>query len=131
MAESAPSYSDLVRDHFESPRNTPCHATGPGIVFGQGGSRASGVLIRLSARVLGTRLAELRFEAYGCPHVIAAASLLTERLAGSTVEAASRWDWRSVNYALALPAEKRGRLLILQDALRSLIAAARVPTDGS
>ncbi|MET0987592.1 MAG: iron-sulfur cluster assembly scaffold protein [Steroidobacteraceae bacterium] len=130
MAESAPSYNDWVRDHFESPRHTPCHVTGPGVVFGQAGSEASGVLYRLSARVLDSRLAELRFEAYGCPHVIAAASLLTEQLVGSTVEAASRWDWRSMSQALELPAEKRGRLLILEDALRSLIAAARVPTDG-
>ncbi|MET0658746.1 MAG: iron-sulfur cluster assembly scaffold protein [Steroidobacteraceae bacterium] len=130
MAESAPSYNDLVRDHFTSPRNTPCHLSGPDVVFGQAGNEGGGVVYRLSARMRGARLAELRFEAYGCPHTIAAGSLLTEQLAGSTVEEALRWNWRTMSRALELPAEKRGRLLILEDALRSLMAAAGVPTDG-
>lgn len=130
MSESAASYNRVVRDHFESPRNTPCHVSGPGIVFGIAGSESAGVHYRLSARVIAGRLAELRFEAYGCPHAIAAASLLTEQLAGGTVEEASGWSWRGLSRTLELPAEKRGRLLILEDALRSLIAAAREPMAG-
>jgi nitrogen fixation protein NifU and related proteins len=70
-------------------------------------------------------MTELRFEAYGCPHAIAAASRLTEQLTGCAVEAAEHWDWRPLAAELALPAEKRGRLLVLEDALRSLMSAAR------
>lgn len=95
------------------------------MVYGCAGDEATGVAYRLSARVLDGRLHELRFEAYGCPHAIAAGSLLTEQLAGSTVQTASQWSWRAVAAILEVPAEKRGRLLILEDALRCLITCAR------
>lgn len=124
MVESVNSYNALVRDHFHAPRNTPCHDAAPDIVFGRAGSDTAGAQYRLSARVRDGRFLEVRFEGYGCPHTIAAASLLTEQLAGAPVEQASRWTWRSVQQLLDMPAEKRGRLLILEDALRSLIAAS-------
>lgn len=128
--ESASSYNGLVREHFESPRNTPCHAPGPGTVFGHAGDPMTGTQYRLSSRVAEGRLLDVRFEAYGCPHAIAAASLLTEQLTGTTVEEAFQWNWRSFSRTLDVPPEKRGRLLILEDALRSLIAAARADTAG-
>ncbi len=62
----------------------------------------------------------MQFEAYGCPHCIAAASWTTERLAGSRIEALAQWDWHPVAQALEIPAEKRGRMLILQDAVKRL-----------
>jgi NifU-like protein involved in Fe-S cluster formation len=130
MDETVNTYNSTVRDHFDAPRNAPCHSAGPGVVFGEAGSEASGTWFRLSARMSEGRLAEIRFEAYGCPHSIAAASLLTEQLQGATVEEASRWTWRAVQQPLEVPAEKRGRLLILEDALRCLIAcAARLRSD--
>jgi NifU-like protein involved in Fe-S cluster formation len=124
MQLSDQPYNALVRDHFERPRNTPCHPAAADIVFGEAGEESAGARFRLSARVRQGTLEEVRFEAYGCPHSLAAASLLTEQLAGATVETAVRWSWRLVSEPLAVPAEKRGRLLSLEDALRSLIAAA-------
>lgn len=123
--ESDESYNALVRDHFEAPRHTPCHAPAAGVIYGEAGGEAEGVWYRLSARVEGSTLVELRFEAYGCPHSVAAASLLSDELSGATLDTAERWTWRSAGDALQVPAEKRGRLLILEDALRSLITQVR------
>ena len=59
-----------------------------------------------------------RFRAFGCPHLIAAASWVTDRLRGATREELAAWDWREAAEALEVPPAKFGRLLTLQDAVR-------------
>ena len=72
----------------------------------------------------------MRFRAFGCPHLLAAASWLTERLRGATREDLASWDWREAAEALEVPPSKFGRLLTLQDAVRD--AARNWPgTPGS
>lgn len=125
MADLAPvfRYNALVAEHFRKPRNTPCHPAQPGIYEGAAGSIEEGVAFRLSAKIVNDQIAELRFEAYGCPYSIAAASVLTEAAIGISREEASRWSWRDLARQLEVPNEKRGRLLILEDALRDLLKA--------
>ena len=48
-----------------------------------------------------------------------AAELLLD-LEGSELGTLARWDWRAVAKALEIPAEKRGRMLVLQDAVKRL-----------
>jgi len=64
---------------------------------------------------------EARFQAFGCPHFLAAASWLTDRLRGARREEIADWDWREAAEALEVPAAKFGRLLTLQDAVRSVV----------
>lgn len=117
------SYNALVTEHFHRPRHTPCHRGEPDVVVGAAGSIEAGVVFRLSAKIKGPHIAELRFEAYGCPYSIAAASLLTQRAVGFSREDASNWSSRALAKEVDLPNEKRGRLLILEDALRDLLKA--------
>jgi NifU-like protein involved in Fe-S cluster formation len=113
-------YSAAVERHFQD----PVHA---GLPRGQGGRRARGeagslvhrAWVVFHARVEGARIAELSFQAYGCPHVIAACSRTTERLSGEPVAAAFALEPRDLMGELEVPVEKLGRLLILQDALRN------------
>jgi NifU-like protein involved in Fe-S cluster formation len=77
----------------------------------------------LSLRTDADRIADARFRAYGCPHFIAAASWLTERICGMSREQLAGWDWHEAADALAVPPAKFGRLLTLQDAARA--AASR------
>ena len=44
----------------------------------------------------------------------------TERLPGVARDALERWDWREAADALEVPPAKFGRLLTLQDAVRSV-----------
>ena len=66
------------------------------------------------------RIVEARFLAFGCPHLLAAASWLTERLVGFDREQLGAWDWQEAARALAVPPANIARLLTLQDAARDL-----------
>lgn len=118
-----PRYNRLVTEHFEHPRNSGCFAPGADVIEGRAGRPAQGAAFSLSARIAADRIAALRFEAYGCPHCIAAGSWLTERLVGASREDLLAWSWQEAARMLAVPAEKRGKLLILEDAVRALAAA--------
>ncbi len=120
-----PEYSATVVDHFRAPRNAGQLQAGEGVIKGVAGSVAQGTQFVLSARVAGDKIEAVRFEAYGCPHCIAAGSWLTERLVGLTEPELRQWRWRAADEALQFPAEKRGRLLILEDAVKALSEAWR------
>ena len=57
---------------------------------------------------------------FGCPHLVAAASWLTERLVGVDRARLEGWDWQEAATALDFPPAKYARLLTLQDAARDL-----------
>lgn len=120
-----PEYAPLVIDHFQHPRNGGHFEAGEGVIKGVAGSVAQGTLFALSARIAGDRIEAVRFEAYGCPHCIAAGSWLSERLVGLNQSELAAWNWRDADQMLHFPFEKRGRLLILEDAVRSLSEAWR------
>ena len=115
-----PEYPPTVVEHFRHPRNSGSFAAGARVIRGVAGSVAQGTLFALSARVAAERIEAVRFEAYGCPHCIAAGSWLTERLVGLTRAELQAWNWREADQQLQFPPEKRGRLLILEDAVRAL-----------
>ncbi|HLS82222.1 MAG TPA: iron-sulfur cluster assembly scaffold protein [Steroidobacter sp.] len=122
---STGQYSASVVEHFGRPHNPGRLPEGPDVLYGTAGDESHGARFALSARIAAGRIAEARFEAYGCPHCIAAASWLTTRLTGAALEDLERWSWREAATALDVPAEKRGRLLILEDAVRALARAWR------
>lgn len=118
-----PEYAPTVIEHFEHPRNGGHFEAGEGVIRGVAGSVEQGTMFVLSARVAGDRIEAVRFEAYGCPHCIAAGSWLTERLVGLDRAQLEAWNWRDADQELRFPAQKRGRLLILEDAVRALAEA--------
>jgi NifU-like protein involved in Fe-S cluster formation len=91
---------------------------GPGVVCSVAGDAEQGARVRFEFRVEGGRVLEARFRAFGCPHFIAAASWLTDRLRGAGRAELENWDWREAAEALDVPPAKFGRLLTLQDAIR-------------
>ena len=118
-----PQYPPTVVDHFEHPRNSGRFDARAGVIRGVAGSVGHGTMFALSARVAAERIEAVRFEAYGCPHCIAAGSWLSERLVGLSRGDLQQWNWREADQQLQFPAEKRGRLLILEDAVRALSEA--------
>jgi NifU-like protein involved in Fe-S cluster formation len=116
------TYNPLVVEHFARPRNVCRFAAADDIIAASAGDPDQGVRFDLSARVKDGRIVALRFEVYGCPHCIAAGSLLSERLQGATLEQLRRWQWREAADQLEFPPEKRGRLLVLEDAVHALAA---------
>ncbi|HEX7116830.1 MAG TPA: iron-sulfur cluster assembly scaffold protein [Steroidobacter sp.] len=118
-----PQYHPLVVEHFAHPRNAGRLEPGPDVVEGAAGRPEDGVRFVLTARIERERVADVRVEVYGCPHCIAAASWLSERLTGASQADLQAWSWREVAQSLEVPAFKRGRLLILEDAVRALARA--------
>lgn len=116
------NYSELVIEHFASPRNRGHWLAAPDVVSGRAGSPARGVEFALSARIANGVVEAACFQAFGCPHCIASASWLTEQLPGYSHAAVRQWQWRAAARALDVPTEKYGRLLVLEDALRALAA---------
>jgi NifU-like protein involved in Fe-S cluster formation len=90
---------------------------GPGLFCADAGDAEQGARVRFEFRVEGGRVLDVRFRAFGCPHFIASASWLTDRLRGAAREDLEAWDWREAAEALEVPPAKIGRLLTLQDAV--------------
>jgi NifU-like protein involved in Fe-S cluster formation len=120
VIDEDPRYGTEVRRRMASLAGAGEFASSPEIVTGLAGNREQGAEVVLQCRVVGSRVAEARFRAFGCPHLLAAASWLTERLPGAGRDALERWDWREAADALEVPPAKFGRLLTLQDAVRSV-----------
>jgi hypothetical protein len=118
-------YSEVVRRLFEA---LPCAGPlpdGAGLpVTGEAVALDRGAWVRFEARVLRGRFVTCRFRAWGCPHVLAAAARTAERLSGSSV-GTDGCDARELIETLAAPVEKLGRFLVVEDAHRGLLTAAR------
>jgi NifU-like protein involved in Fe-S cluster formation len=113
-------YSPEVLRRFKELSGVGQVPPGPGVIHGVAGDREQGAEIELVARVSDGRVAEARFLAFGCPHLMAAASWLTEAMVGFDREQLGAWDWQEAARELEIPPAKYARLLTLQDAARDL-----------
>ena len=114
------AYSALVTRLFDAPGHAGSLPPGEGVeIRGLAGDRDQGTQVEFHARVAGGRIAAMVFRAYGCPHTIAACSLVAGELTGQPLEAMDAVEPRELAARLAAPPEKLGRLLVVQDALRS------------
>lgn len=116
-------YSAEVRRLFAAPPRCGALPPGPGTrCRGEAEALDRGAWVRLEARLQDGIVADARFQAWGCPHLIAACALVTERLVGQPAPGAFRLDPAGLARELEVPAAKLGRLLVLEDALSGLAA---------
>ena len=115
-----PRYGSEVRRRMRSLAGAGDLSAGPGVVGAVAGDAEQGALVRFEFRVEDGRVQEARFRAFGCPHFVACASWLTDRLRGAARADLEAWDWREAAEALEVPPAKFGRLLTLQDAVREV-----------
>jgi NifU-like protein involved in Fe-S cluster formation len=115
-----PRYGDEVRRRMGSLAGAGGWAPADDVLIASAGDREQGAEVQLSVRLVADRAAALRFRAFGCPHLLAAASWITDRLRGSGRSDLATWDWHEAAEALEVPPAKYGRLLILQDAVHGL-----------
>jgi NifU-like protein involved in Fe-S cluster formation len=115
-------YSDLTWRYFEiAPRAGVLE--GPGTFRGTAGSRSQGTWVQFDIQAPRGAVEEARFLVFGCPHTIAVAAWITEQAIGRPIgsalrESAARWSER-----FEVPVEKRGRLLVIEDAWTRAVAA--------
>ena len=121
-------YSPEVLRCFGSPQRACELAKGvPGrVVAGEAEDRTLHVWVRFQLQVIDGVIQAVRFHVYGCPHTVAAACLIAERLEGKPVESSSRLDVRELVTALDVPVDKIGKLLRIEDAV---LACSRALCD--
>jgi NifU-like protein involved in Fe-S cluster formation len=93
------------------------------VLVGESAAPERGAWVRFAARIVDGRVEEARFRAWGCPHVLAACELAASRLEGHPPGRAGGLSAATLAAALDLPAQKLGRLLVIEDALAMLAAA--------
>jgi len=111
-------YSPEVRRRLERPgRRGVLADVGDGRVGAVAEDRSLNVWICVQVKAVGESIASVRYEAYGCPHLLASADWLAEHLEGRPVAALSEPVAREVAAALDVPTEKLGKLLVIENAL--------------
>jgi cysteine desulfurase len=96
-------------------------ASGASVVTGEAGGPGQDTWIRFHLLIAGDTVKEARFLAFACPHTMDVASWLCGELRGRSRGAlipGAPAEWAA---ARGTPAEKLGRLLIVEDALRACL----------
>ncbi len=123
------AYSDLVRDHFENPRNAGEITDADAV--GYQTNPVCGDTMRLTLRIADSRIAEARFQTSGCPAAIAASSVCTEMIRGLSLAEAEAISIEDCAAALGgLPASKMHCSVLAADTVRAAAADYLKRTDG-
>jgi hypothetical protein len=127
---SAPDarYSPAVRTLLERLPFAGRPPAGEGWRAGERREPLTGTHVRIHLHATAGQVDDVRWEARGCPHVLAACAAAAPRLLGRA-PAGLTLDARALAGELGVPAEKLGRLFVIEDAVRN--AALHLAADGS
>jgi nitrogen fixation protein NifU and related proteins len=116
----ATMYSAQLLDHFEHPRNAGDLAHADARVRVE--NPACGDILELSIKVVDGRISEVRFLAKGCVPAMACGSLITEMIAGKTIQEAGAITKDSVVREIGgLPSASGHAAQLAVDALGSVL----------
>jgi len=113
-------YSKTVMEHFRSPRNVGVIENPDGV--GEVGNPLCGDMMTIYLKIEDGRIADIKFQTFGCGSAIAVSSMLTEMAKGKTLAEAKAITNRDVAEALeGLPKNKLHCSNLGADALQMAI----------
>ena len=123
-------YSAQVLDHFEHPRNAGEIADADASAEIE--NPVCGDVLRLTLKLDGDRIADIRFKAKGCVPSIACASMLTELVIGKSTETARRIRRETIVEALGgLPQASTHAAQLALDALSAALRGLPTSNPGA
>jgi NifU-like protein involved in Fe-S cluster formation len=117
------NYNELTRRYFEMPASAG-ELSGPSVYRGAAGNREHGTWVQFDLQAASGTLNAVRFLAFGCPHTIAVSAWVAEQAVGKPVNRRLPSGLNDISLRFAVPEEKLGRLLIVEDAWLAAIDAA-------
>lgn len=117
------NYSELTLRYFATAPGAGV-LTGRDVHRGSAGSRAQGAWVQFDVQVSAGMIQAARFLAFGCPHTIAVSAWVAELGVGPILTAALPQSVQELSDRFAVPVEKRGRLLIIEDAWVAALTSA-------
>jgi NifU-like protein involved in Fe-S cluster formation len=109
------NYNELTRHYFESTGNAG-ELKGPGVFRGAAGNREHGTWVQFDLQIEAGVVVAAKFSAFGCPHTIAVSAWLAEQALGRQPAPLLPENVQALRERFAVPVEKLGRLLIVEDA---------------
>ncbi len=101
MSEGGGMYRKHILDHYRNPRNFG--VLEPADVDREGENPTCGDEIRVTARVAGDQVEEVRFHGKGCAISQAGASMLTEELTGASLDEVRAFTKQDLLDLLGIP----------------------------
>ena len=117
------NYSELTLRYFETATGAGV-LTGPDAYRGAAGGRAQRAWVQFDVQVNSGFIRAVRFLAFACPHTIAVSAWVAEQAVGQAARAALPESVQALSERFAVPVEKRGRLLIIEDAWLAAVRGA-------
>lgn len=122
-------YSDKVMDHFQNPRNVGVLKDADGA--GQVGNPVCGDMMTFYIKVKDNRIADVKFQTFGCGAAIAVSSMVSEMALGKTLDEAMKITNEDVAKELGgLPKNKHHCSNLGADALHKAIENYREKLAG-
>ena len=109
------NYNELTRRYFDLPASVG-QLSGTGVFRGAAGDREQGTWVQFDLRCAAGTVLAARFLAFACPHTIAVSAWLAERSVGRALTRTLPESVQDLRARFAVPIEKTGRLLIIEDA---------------
>lgn len=113
-------YSEKVMDHFQHPRNVGIIEDADGV--GQVGNAKCGDIMKIYLKIQDDRIADVKFETFGCGSAIASSSMATELIKGKPLSEALTLTNKAVAQALdGLPPHKMHCSVLAEEAIKAAV----------
>jgi len=95
---------------------------GAGVLCAEAATPASRSRLRLQVKMAASRIADARFQAYGCPTTIAVGAYLAGAVVGRDATGLPGIDAKSIREALEIPEDRTHCALLGEDAVKALLS---------